>query len=697
MAATLTDPLLGHLVDGRYEVLSRIARGGMATVYLATDRRLDREVALKVMHPHLAEGGTGSEFVARFRREARAAARLTHPGLVGVFDQGVDGDTSYLTMEYVEGTNLRRHLGEQGSLTVREALATVEAVLDALAAAHRAGLVHRDVKPENVLLATDGRIKVADFGLARAVTEVTATATGTVLGTVAYLAPELVAQGASDPRTDVYAVGILLYEMLTGGQPFTGATPIQVAYQHVNSDIPSPSDAVRWLPVEVDELVEALAARDPAERPVHAGAALALVRQTRAALDEETLDRRADVEPSLVLPPATDGIPGKAPTTSPDEDAVTPSDDADESVPPAPAPGTPADRDATTVLDVPARTGPALEDDDEGPGRTVALQIGTGLEPSGRPEDADVPPALRTWRARVRALLIAIAVVALGGMLAVWYAAWGPGAYATVPSGLVGATLAEAQGVLTEQRLAHSAEEVFHPTAPAGDVVAVDPGEGERILKDGTVEIEVSKGPDLRTVPDGLVGAPTDAAVAALTEAGFEVAEPTEVYSDTVPAGHVVSLSAEAGASLPVDTEVTVETSRGPEPVVVKSVIGAERAQAVAVLEADGLVVEVVEEYTEDYETYPAGVVMAQTPEPNADAFRTDTVTLTVSLGAPLVEVPRLFGQNYNTAKATLEELGFKVERQNLPAGAVFNLVASQSVPPGESAPKGTVIVLQVG
>jgi len=227
VAATLTDPLIGQLVDGRYEVLSRIARGGMATVYLATDRRLDREVALKVMHPHLAEGASGADFQARFRREARAAARLTHPGLVGVLDQGVDNGTPYLAMEYVDGSTLRRRLVEEGPLTVEDALRTTEAVLEALSVAHRAQLVHRDIKPENVLIASDGRIKVADFGLARAVTEVTSTTTGTVLGTVAYLAPELVARGASDTRTDVYAVGIVLYEMLTGVQPYTGSTPIQ--------------------------------------------------------------------------------------------------------------------------------------------------------------------------------------------------------------------------------------------------------------------------------------------------------------------------------------------------------------------------------------------------------------------------------------------------------------------------------------
>ncbi len=182
MATTLSDPLIGQLVDGRYEVVRRIARGGMATVYLARDRRLERDVALKVMHPHLAEGTSGAEFVARFRREARAAARLAHHGLVGVFDQGVDGDTSYLTMEYVEGTNLRRRLGEQGALTVGEALQVSADVLDALTAAHHAGLVHRDIKPENVLIGLRGQVKVADFGLARAVTEVTSTTTGTILG-----------------------------------------------------------------------------------------------------------------------------------------------------------------------------------------------------------------------------------------------------------------------------------------------------------------------------------------------------------------------------------------------------------------------------------------------------------------------------------------------------------------------------------
>ena len=330
-------------------------------MYLAVDRRLDRDVALKVMHAHLAEGTSGSDFVARFRREARTAARLTHPGLVGVYDQGVDGETSYLTMEYIDGCNLRRHIGERGALTVGDALRIGESVLDALAAAHRVGLVHRDIKPENVLLASDGRVKLADFGLARAVTEVTSTTTGTVLGTVAYLAPELVVRGVSDARTDVYACGILLYEMLTGRQPFTGETPIQVAFQHVNNDVPAPSELVGWLPIEIDDAVRALASRDPDDRPVDAAAALALLRRTRSALDDETLARHAAVAPSIVLPAATDPA-----ETDLDTDSGVVADDGDRAV--AVDDWSSTAEDETTLIG----TG-------DGRGTTVALPIGLGV------------------------------------------------------------------------------------------------------------------------------------------------------------------------------------------------------------------------------------------------------------------------------------------------------------------------------
>ncbi|MGO1509775.1 MAG: protein kinase domain-containing protein, partial [Actinomycetales bacterium] len=295
---TRADPLAGHLVDDRYEIIERIARGGMASVYRARDLRLERVVAVKIMHPHLAES---SDFVRRFRREARAAARLSHPGVVAVHDQGVTGESSYLAMELVDGPNLRDELRARGSLTLGQTLDVLEQVLDALAAAHRAGLVHRDIKPENILVTADGRVKVADFGLARAISETTAATSGTVLGTVAYIAPETVLEGIADPPADVYGVGIVAYELLTGAQPFSGTTPAQVAFQHVNKAVPGPGRELPWIPREVDDLVAALTAQDPDDRPADAGEALALLRRTTAVLDGDVLDQRSDVAPR---PPA---------------------------------------------------------------------------------------------------------------------------------------------------------------------------------------------------------------------------------------------------------------------------------------------------------------------------------------------------------------------------------------------------------
>ena len=264
MDATVRDPFVGHELDNRYEVERRVARGGMATVYVALDRRLGREVALKIMHSHLADD---EQFVARFIREARSAAKLSHPNVVQVYDQGSHDGVLYLAMEYLPGRTLREVMAERGSFTPHEALSVLEPVLDALASAHRAGLIHRDVKPENVILTDDGRVKVADFGLARAATG-TATS-GSLIGTAAYLAPEIVARGAVDTRVDVYAAGVLLFEMLTGKQPFTGEIPIHVAFQHVHDEIPAPSRVVLGLPTHLDELVTTATAQQatPSPRP----------------------------------------------------------------------------------------------------------------------------------------------------------------------------------------------------------------------------------------------------------------------------------------------------------------------------------------------------------------------------------------------------------------------------------------------
>lgn len=743
MATTLSDPLLGRVVDGRYEVVRRIARGGMATVYVARDRRLDRDVALKVMHPHLAEGATGAEFVARFRREARAAARLTHPGLVGVFDQGVDGETSYLTMELVEGTNLRRRIAEQGALTVRESLRVVEDVLDALTVAHHVGLVHRDIKPENVLLGPQDRIKVADFGLARAVTEVTATTTGTILGTVAYLAPELMAHGRADTRTDVYAAGILLFEMLTGTQPFTGATAIQVAYQHVNSEMPAPSDRVRWLPVEVDELVGALAARDPDDRPRDATAALALVRRTRDLLDDATLDRRADVRPAPtavpaaapVASPATGGsaTTSRAAATLGSDDAPatevldrgafagvphpevphlsdpgagsaaatagSPTDEADD-----------ADPQATERFVVPlppagprdpgGPTGPTGHSDGDGHGsgdddapapgedqsRTIALPIGSGLRP---PEP---PRRRRRWPWLVVALLLATGL----GVGIWWYQSDGPGAWTRVPVGVVQVDQARATALLEAHGLAvGDVSQEFDPTIPLGQVVTATPGEGERIRKDGSVDLVVSKGPDMRTVPADLPGKPLADVVAAIEAAEFTVADPVlHEYNDAVPSGYVLAITPEGGASQPKGTTIQVRVSDGPAPITVPDVLGALQDAAKQTMEGQGLKVTLVPDYSEQY---PAGQVMAQSLEPNSAAHRLDAITLTISQGPPLVEVPDVpYGAALSDAQAALEKAGFVVDVQQATPFLHLNRVIGQSPDGKQMAPKGSTVVLTI-
>src|SRR4051812_28740803 len=277
-----TDHLSGRVLDNRYLIGSRIARGGMATVYEANDLRLDRTVAGKVMHPGL---GDDDEFAARFVAEARSAAKLSHPNVVSVFDQGNDDGTVFLAMELIPGHTLRDTIGKEAPLSTARSLALLEPIVSALAAAHQAGLVHRDVKPENVLISDDGRIKVADFGLAKAMSATTQhTATGVLIGTVSYVAPELVVEGRSDARADVYAVGVILYELLTGKKPHEGETPIQVAYKHVHEDVPPPSRLSPGVPDYVDALVSRATARDREQRPADAGVLLHHLRRVKRAV-----------------------------------------------------------------------------------------------------------------------------------------------------------------------------------------------------------------------------------------------------------------------------------------------------------------------------------------------------------------------------------------------------------------------------
>ncbi|MBE7700602.1 PASTA domain-containing protein [Oerskovia sp. Sa1BUA8] len=696
MATVTSDPFVGRLVDGRYHVVSRIARGGMATVYLAVDRRLDREVALKVMHPHLAEGSDGSEFVARFRREARAAARLAHPGVVAVFDQGVDGETSYLTMEYVPGTNLRQVLQAEGPLTVGRSLDLLEQILDALAAAHRKGLVHRDVKPENVLLDESGRVKVADFGLARAVSEGASTATSTILGTVAYLGPELITSGQCDARTDVYAVGVLAYEMLTGRHPFTGETPLQVAFQHVNSDIPAPSDVEPWIPAEVDVLVCALAARSPEDRPVDASAALSLVRQTRQSLGPADLDRRSSAAPgavpassgpsagspdTAVLGVATGALasalagPGTSVTTVPDPTPTTTLPGLPTSPIPAPTTYPVADSQHTQVLDRGALAGHALEPSDDGP------------------VDEASPGARRRRRWWWGLAITLLVVGAVTG--ASWWFLSGPGAYTAVPGGLVGVPQAGAEQTLDAVKLHSSVTTAYDDTFAAGSVISTDPGAGERVRKDGTVHLLVSLGVKMVEIPSGLVGKPVDEATEALEDAGFTVGDPKEAYSDTAPAGTVVAVSEPEGTAVPHSTVPVLTVSQGPAPVTIPQVVGLEKEAALTALSDLGLKPSSTDDYSE---TVAAGLVVSQTPENGTEGHRGDKVALVISLGPPLVEIPDTYGRNVTEAEKMLRDAGFEVEVRHPQGISPLNIVYAQDPAGGDgkTAPKGSTIVINV-
>ncbi|MGV0646025.1 protein kinase domain-containing protein [Mycolicibacterium sp. XJ879] len=257
------DPLGGTVLDGRYRVDTIIATGGMSAVYRGLDLRLDRSVAVKIMDSRYA-GDT--QFLTRFQREARAVARLKDPGLVAVYDQGMDGQQPFLVMELVEGGTLRELLRERGPMPPHAAAAVLAPVLGGLAVAHQAGLVHRDIKPENVLISDEGDVKIADFGLVRAVAEAKITSTSVILGTAAYLSPEQVSTGNAGPRSDVYSAGILLYELLTGATPFTGDSALAVAYQRMDNDVPMPSSVIAGVPAQFDELVLHATARDPAQR-----------------------------------------------------------------------------------------------------------------------------------------------------------------------------------------------------------------------------------------------------------------------------------------------------------------------------------------------------------------------------------------------------------------------------------------------
>ena len=664
---TVADPMIGRLLDGRYRVGARIARGGMATVYEATDLRLDRVCALKIMHAGL---GDDDDFAGRFVREARAAARLAHPHVVGVFDQGDDDGTLFLAMEYVPGHTLRDLIRKEAPMAPAKALALLDPILSALGAAHAAGLIHRDVKPENVLLADDGRVKVADFGLARAVTAETqhSTNAGVLIGTVSYLAPELVSDGTADPRCDVYAAGVVLYEMLTGRKPHEGESPIPVAYKHVHEDVPPPSHVVAGIAPYVDALVARATARDRDLRPADARVMLHQVRRVRAALDHGVLDDpelTSDLTPTVPVQRHSDDI-----------DYVR-----DES--PADVPASPAD--VRTILSPAqfAHPGPRPR------GREDTTVIG-GPRPPGRPgptRDRPVPRPRRSRRGPVLLVLVLLLAVAAG--LGGWW--FGAGRYVATP-GVVSLSAPAAGAKLHRAGLSYEVSgRAWSETVPAGSVVRTDPAGGEHVTRHGTVGVTLSRGPERHDVPR-LQGRHLDAARSALRDARLSVGHTTYAYSEKVAKGSVLSTGPKPGTTLRRGAAVDLVVSKGPHPVKVPDLSGGSAEDATKALEKLHLEVSTSQEHSD---TVAKGDVISQDPD-SGRLFRGDKVALVVSQGPVLVTVPEVRRMSASEATDKLQAAGFSVKVERTAVYIGLGLVVKESPGSGSRAPKGSTIVISV-
>ncbi len=626
-------PVVGRLLDGRYRVISHIADGGMATVYLAMDERLDREVAVKIMHDHLVRDET---FRTRFRREARSAARLSHPHVVAVFDQGEDEGDLFLTMEFVPGRTLREVLTDEGPLTPRAALDLFDPILQAVAAAHRAGLIHRDVKPENVILREDGVVKVADFGLARAITAATTTnASGTMLGTVAYLSPEQVERGIADARSDVYATGLVLYEMLTGRKAFDGDSPIHVAYQHVHGSVPMPSSAVPTVPQELDQIVALATARDPDQRPADAGDLLEEVRRSRSLMTTSELDLR---------PVSRHADGSSRPTSTP--------------------------LAATSAVPVTARTAPE--------------PVGASAPPR------HTPPTRRRRRVWPAVIVTLLVLAVAGGGGGYWWFTNGPGSKTLVPT-LSRLSQVAAQQALAQADLRASVTQTFDENVPAGVVLAADPGPGAEVRKLSTVTLTVSKGQERYAAPN-LVGSVADTAQATLVGQHLTLGERKDDFSDTVEAGKVIAQDPAAGTSLKPDSPVAVTVSKGRQPIPVTDFTGKPADQAKKGLGEAGFTVKEGDPVNSD--TVPSGSVVSQTPG-NGTLFKGDTVAIVVSKGPVLVAVPATTGKQRDEATALLKAAGFDVS-YNLVLGGFFGTVRSSDPAAGTMARKGATITLTI-
>ena len=628
--------LSGELIDSRYQLIRQVANGGMASIYEAMDTRLDRKVAVKIMHPHLAQDDA---FVSRFIREAKASAALSHPNIVAVQDQGWNQSgvpAVFLVMELIEGSTLREYLNERGRFEIKDAMNYLTPILSALAAAHAIGIVHRDMKPENILISKEGRIKIADFGLARGeIIGSTMTAESSViLGSVSYLSPEQVQRGIADARSDVYAVGIVAFEMLTGEKPFIGDTPIQIAYMHVNQDIPPPRSKRKEIPQALDDLISRATNRDPDKRPRDAGEFLSSLEVIAADLDPKKNQMKLELD----LP--VDAIREKVRTKAKQEIVAEPSVEIKEST-----------RDIR------------------------------------RREEKKHRASKRVRRNRKVALVLAIAL-GIGG----WYTLVGPGSRIVIPS-TVGGSYDEAISALTPLGLTNVIiEKRFDEEIAAGKIIESNPPGGGRVDTGGEVTLVISKGAERYTIAT-LVGLTPQAAAAAITKSPLTVGTTSEVFSNKIPKGFVISTDPEAGAKVKRDSVINIVVSKGVETIALASYVGKSGEQALNELTDAGFNVEST--YAFD-ETALTGSVVSQSPAGNSDAPKSSTITLIVSKGSQFVYIPNVFSLEEVKAVRALKDLELKVIVKKLGVKKIKR-VTNISPQIGGKVKRGSTVTITVG
>ncbi|MET8848765.1 Stk1 family PASTA domain-containing Ser/Thr kinase [Amycolatopsis sp. NPDC004625] len=664
---TRTQPsLVGTLLERRYRVDRLLAHGGMSSVYRGTDTRLDRPVAIKIMDPRFADDRS---FVDRFVREAQSAAQLHHPHVVAVHDQGFDlpqgaeSGLAFLVMELVDGGTLRDLLDDRGPLEVALALSVAEPVLSALAVAHRSGLVHRDVKPENVLIGrvgqqTGGAVKVADFGLVRAVASAGTTSSSVILGTVAYLSPEQVATGAASARGDVYSAGILLYEMLTGQVPYTGDTAISVAYRHVNDDVPRPSELRPDLPPALDDLVVRATRRDPQLRPADAG---------------EFLTELTAVRAQLGLLPVTVPIP-----VSHGQGDLADTERTLPRIPQVP------DTQQTMPVHRPNATRALSQ---------IASPVAPPPQQPRRRSRPEPEPAKKPAGNRKLLLGIVAGVLLLGGLIGAFafiLTDTGGDKTARVPH-LVGLNQAAAGDALRAVKLNPQFSQEYDNTVPSNTVLRADPAEGTTLSPNANVSVVLSKGRP--AVPDIRPGtAPADAEQA-IKAAQLTPVRGTDDFDADVPQGAVIRTSPSAGSQLTIGGQVTIIVSKGPIPLPpVPDVAGRSKDEAFQLLQQAGFEpFQAGEEFRQDV---PGGAVTRTDPPANAQP-KAKRIGVFVNNA---VQVPDVRFRSFDDAQKLLEQAGLKADRdggRGRGNGGGFDFVFQQDPQPGTFVQKGSKVKLK--